>query len=130
MTGERHLASLRVRIVGICVMPAVCVAVTSCNVHFSTRAGSPTAPSGATTKSVIPKDVVEERTSQSIRDQSGGGPVVVECPGDLPLRSKASQSCVLSQDGKRFRVTVTVNDANPSKYDVDWEVGEQLDQGA
>ncbi|BBZ10617.1 DUF4333 domain-containing protein [Mycobacterium branderi] len=100
--------------------------------HVSVGTGTTTSSHTATTTSsqsqaAVPKGDLEQITAQQIREQSGGGPIVITCPGDLPIKLGATEQCVLAQDGKRFHVTIRITKAtSPNDATWDWQVGEQL----
>jgi DnaJ-class molecular chaperone len=94
--------------------------------------GNPAPTRSTTTTSTnaqptVPKGDLEQITGQQVREQSGGGPVVITCPGDLPIHLGASEQCVLAQDGKHFAITIKitkVKSTNDASWD--WQVGQQL----
>ena len=90
-------------------------------------ATSTTATSPVQAGPVIPKNEIEQITAQQIREKSGGGPIVITCPGDLLIKVGAHQKCILAQDGKRFDVTITITTTeSPNDATWDWTVGKQL----
>lgn len=102
-------------------------AVSGCQV--SVKGGPAASPSTTTTTSqaAIPQADLEQITGQLVREKSGGGPVVITCPGDLPIVLGADELCVLAQDGKRFDLTITITKAtSPNDAKWSWEVGRQL----
>jgi hypothetical protein len=75
----------------------------------------------------VPKGDLEQLTGQQIRSQEGGGPIVVNCPGDLPVELNASEQCIIAQDGKHFRLTITVTKVkSPTDAIWDWKVGPEI----
>ncbi|MBU9767026.1 DUF4333 domain-containing protein [Mycobacterium sp. TNTM28] len=111
-------------------MPGLMVFLGACHVSIGTDAKSSdlsTSPATEEVQAAVPKGDLEQITAQQIREQSGGGPIVIKCPGDLPIKLGANQRCVLSQDGNRFFVTITITKAgSPNDAVWDWEVGEQI----
>ena len=93
--------------------------------------GNPTRPSPSTTsidaQPSVPKSDLEQITGQEVREKSGGGTIVVACPGDLPIKMGATQVCTLDQDGKHFNITLTINKADsPNDASWGWEIGPPL----
>ncbi|WP_203804295.1 DUF4333 domain-containing protein [Mycobacterium heckeshornense] len=89
------------------------------------------AHSGANTSTpaqpAVPKGDLEQITAQQIREQSGGGPVVINCPDDLPIKLGATEQCVLAQDGKHFHLTIKITKAtSPDNASWDWQVGDEI----
>ncbi|OWM07735.1 hypothetical protein B7435_07345 [Mycolicibacterium peregrinum] len=125
----------RVRAVSTIAIAAVCVgaAVSGCHVNVeagtSTRSANPTTTAAAAVAGpAVPKGDVEQITGQLIRDKSGGGPYVVTCPNDLPIKLGASMQCVVAdQNGARHELTVTITKADaPNDATWDWEVGPEV----
>jgi hypothetical protein len=120
---ERRTALLAT--LGLSVLP-----LGACHVSVGTGTTTP-APSTTTTstqsQAAVPKGDLEQITAQQVREQSGGGPVVITCPGDLPIKLGATEQCILAQDGKRFHLTIRITKAtSPDDATWDWQVGEQL----
>ncbi|WP_241473852.1 DUF4333 domain-containing protein [Mycolicibacterium neoaurum] len=99
--------------------------------HVTVNGGSESSPTTATTttapQAAVPRSDLEQITGQQVREQSGGGPVVITCPNDLPIELGAKVKCALAQDSKRFEITITITEArsaNDAKWS--WEVGRQL----
>jgi hypothetical protein len=84
-------------------------------------------PTSANARDAVHKNVIEQVTAQQIRDQLGGGPVVITCPHDLALKIGASEECQLAQDGKHFPLTVTITKTTPvDDASWKWHIGQQL----
>ena len=123
------LARMRAMITAVaigCLLPAL----GGCQVSFG---GSGTTRSATTTPSEaagpsIPKRDVEQVTAQLIREKSGGGPYVITCPNDLPIKMGASMQCVVAdQDHVHHELTVTITKADsPNNATWDWEVGKEI----
>jgi hypothetical protein len=99
--------------------------------HVSVHAGNGPAPAPSSTsvqaQPAVPKGDLEQITAQQVRDQTGGGPVVINCPGDLPIKLGAVEHCTLAQDGKHFDIAITITKAeSPNNATWDWQVGKQL----
>ncbi len=104
----------------------LCLALTSCQVTV----GGNSTPSTTTAGPTVPKRDIEQITAQEIRAQSGGGPIVITCPDDLPVEVGASQQCVLAQDGKHFEVTISISATDsPDDATFDWDVGPEITPG-
>jgi hypothetical protein len=102
------------------LLAAVGVVLSGC--HFT--GGAPTAGNA---RDAVHKNVIEQVTAQQVRDQLGGGPVVITCPHDLALKIGASEECQLAQDGKRFPLTVTITKTTPvDDASWKWHIGQQL----
>lgn len=85
------------------------------------------APTSAGTRDAVRKNVVEQVTAQQVRDKLGGGPIVITCPHDLPIKLDASEECLLAQDGKRFQLTVTITKTTPADDAAwNWHIGQQI----
>ncbi|WP_165604796.1 DUF4333 domain-containing protein [Mycobacterium intracellulare] len=94
--------------------------------------GTPTTTSSSTTTSggaqgAVPLNDLQQITAQQVREKSGGSPVVITCPRDLPIQLGASEQCILAQDGKQFEITIRITKAtSPNEASWDWQVGKQL----
>lgn len=107
--------------------------LTACHVSIGTRTAT-SAPSttatSASSQPAVPKRDLEQITAQQIREQSGGGPVVITCPNDLPIKLGATEQCVLAQDGKHFALTIKITKAtSPNDATWDWQVGKEISAG-
>ncbi|WP_369407288.1 DUF4333 domain-containing protein [Mycobacterium noviomagense] len=129
MEGTIVLPPKRVTALLIVLGPAT-LAISSC--HVSVGTGTTTPAHSSTTASApaqpaVPKGDLEQITAQQIREQSGGGPVVINCPGDLPIKLGATEQCVLAQDGKHFHLTIRITKAtSPDNASWDWQVGDEI----
>lgn len=87
-----------------------------------------TATTTAADEPAIPKADVEQITAQLIRGKSGGGPYVITCPDNLPIKLGATMQCVLAdQQGIHRELTITVSKADsPNDATWDWEVGKEI----
>lgn len=99
--------------------------------HVTVGTPTTTTPSTTTTSSAaqgaVPLNDLQQITAQQVREKSGGGPVVITCPRDLPIRLGASEQCVLAQDGKQFEITIKITKAtSPNDASWDWQVGKQI----
>ena len=106
---------------------AAITTLSGCHVTVNGGSGSPPTTTTAAPQAAVPRSDLEQITGQQVREQSGGGPVVITCPSDLPIELGAKVKCALAQDSKRFEITITITEArsaNDAKWS--WEVGRQL----
>ena len=89
-----------------------------------TPATSTTSPSATHS---IPRSDLEQITSQKVRDKSGGGPIVINCPGDLAIKLDASEKCTLAQDGRHFEIRLKITKvSSPDDATWDWQVEREI----
>jgi len=105
----------------VAAVSASAALMSACHVSFSAGsnegAGTPT----------VPKSDLEQITAQQVRAKLGGGPVVINCPNDLPIKLRAVEHCVLAHDGKHFDIAITITKADdPNNATWDWVIGKQL----
>lgn len=113
---------------------AMCLPAIAGGCHVNVETGSPrseTSVRASAAQPAVPKRDVEQITAQLIRDKSGGGPYVITCPGDLPIKLGANMRCVLAdQQGTHRELTVTITKADsPNNAAWDWEVGGTISDG-
>lgn len=105
------------------VIASAAALLTGCQVTF----GVPSASSPGVTGPMVPKRDIEQIVAQDVREQVGGGPIVVTCPRDLPVEVGASQECVLTQGGRQYEITVAITKTTSPKNAIfEWEVGPEI----
>lgn len=84
-------------------------------------------PKAASSRNALPKSALEQITAQHVRDEIGGGNVVITCSHDLTISLGATEECVMAQDDKRFPLKLAITEANsPDDAAWGWERGRQL----
>lgn len=107
-----------------CLLPVL----GGCHVSVGTQTSSSATASSVAAGPTIPKRDVEQVTAQLIREKSGGGPYVISCPNDLPIKMGASMQCVVADQAHvHHELTVTITKADsPNNATWDWEVGKEI----
>lgn len=75
----------------------------------------------------VPNNEVEQITSQEIRQQFPGPPVVVTCPDQLRPKVGAAEECVMKRLDRKYRLTIELTQVrSPTDVNWRWELGDEI----